>query len=281
MIFKRIIATDLQVTHTNLLLIVVDSMYPTCYRRLEVTPVNISPLEYANSTGDKPCHKIPLNALKRRRLENCFTEHPLEHEIKECGGASELTVSLSLLYVIIAGCVSQLCSFDSPLWLQIHVTLVVPSTKRRLLFYYKMQINQREMNNQRQLHLSIHNCTILQSKRNENDLIKLTSKRVELNSFFSVCKNLCKFFMFLFSFPRKYLMKYFAICVSSKINAAEDSTLHLASCIIDNTRRALIEKKKEIMHTRGDAHERARLALCTEQIFVRREPHVVTRNSKI
>ncbi|XP_029664850.1 voltage-dependent calcium channel subunit alpha-2/delta-3 isoform X2 [Formica exsecta] len=89
-----------KVTHTNLLLVVVNSMYSTCYERLEVTPVNISPLEYTNSTADKPCHKIPLNALKRRRLKNCFTEHPLELEI-DCGGASELTMSLLLLWITI------------------------------------------------------------------------------------------------------------------------------------------------------------------------------------
>ncbi|XP_014474755.1 PREDICTED: voltage-dependent calcium channel subunit alpha-2/delta-3 isoform X2 [Dinoponera quadriceps] len=90
-----------RVTHTNLLLVVVDSMYPTCYRRLEVTPVNIEPTEYTNGTAEKPCHKIPLNALKRRRLESCFTEHPLEYEIHDCGGASGL--SLTLLCIVIAG----------------------------------------------------------------------------------------------------------------------------------------------------------------------------------
>jgi voltage-dependent calcium channel alpha-2/delta-4 len=110
---EKIIDNDLQVAHTNLLLVVVDSMYPTCYKRLEVTPVNISPHEYTNSMDDKPCHKIPLNALKRRRLESCFTEHPLEHEIKECGGASGLTMSSLLLYIIIARYVLQLCSFIS------------------------------------------------------------------------------------------------------------------------------------------------------------------------
>lgn len=93
---------NLQVAHTNLLLVVVDSMYPTCYRRLEVTPVNVEPAEYTNSTIEKPCHKIPLNALKRRRLENCFTEHPLEYEIDDCGSASGLTVSLMLFCVVFA-----------------------------------------------------------------------------------------------------------------------------------------------------------------------------------
>lgn len=91
-----------RVTHTNLLLVVVNSMYPTCYKRLEVTPISISPLEYTNSTVDKPCHKIPLNALKRRRLKSCFTEHPLELEI-DCGGASELTMSLLLSWITVLG----------------------------------------------------------------------------------------------------------------------------------------------------------------------------------
>ncbi|KAG5312428.1 CA2D3 protein, partial [Acromyrmex insinuator] len=91
-----------RVAHTNLLLVVVDSMYPTCLDiKLEVTPVNISPLEYANNTGDKPCHKIPLNTLKRRRLKSCFTEHPLEHMTYDCG-ASELMVSLLLLHITVA-----------------------------------------------------------------------------------------------------------------------------------------------------------------------------------
>ncbi|XP_011058965.1 PREDICTED: voltage-dependent calcium channel subunit alpha-2/delta-3-like isoform X1 [Acromyrmex echinatior] len=91
-----------RVAHTNLLLVVVDSMYPTCLDiKLEVTPVNISPLEYANNTGDKPCHKIPLNTLKRRRLKSCFTEHPLEHMTYGCG-ASELMVSLLLLHITVA-----------------------------------------------------------------------------------------------------------------------------------------------------------------------------------
>lgn len=99
---------DLQVAHTNLLLVVVDSMYPTCYKRLEVTPVNIDPTEYTNGTMEKPCHKIPLNDLKRRRLESCFTEHPLEYEIDDCGGASGSTISLMLLCVVV---IRILCVF--------------------------------------------------------------------------------------------------------------------------------------------------------------------------
>lgn len=64
--------------------------------------MTISPLEYANGSESAPCHKIPLNDLKRRRLEGCFTEHPLEYEIEDCGGASQLTVSLLLFSTVVA-----------------------------------------------------------------------------------------------------------------------------------------------------------------------------------
>lgn len=95
-----------RVPHTNLLLVVVDALYPTCYKRLEVTPVNISPYEYTNGTENRPCHKIPLNDLKRRRLAGCFTEHPLEHEIEACGRASGLIASLFCIVVV-----QILCTF--------------------------------------------------------------------------------------------------------------------------------------------------------------------------
>ncbi|XP_043503016.1 voltage-dependent calcium channel subunit alpha-2/delta-3 isoform X1 [Polistes fuscatus] len=89
-----------RVPHTNLLFLVVDSLYPTCYERLRVTPVTISPFEYTNGLEDRPCHKIPLNDLKRRRLEGCFTEHPLEHEIEACGRGSENNISALLIFLV-------------------------------------------------------------------------------------------------------------------------------------------------------------------------------------
>ncbi|KAK2575608.1 hypothetical protein KPH14_011312 [Odynerus spinipes] len=90
-----------RVPHTNLLLVVIDSMFPTCYDRLQVTPVTISPFEYTNGMEDRPCHKIPLNDLKRRRLEGCFTEHPLEHEIEACGRGSRQNISFLLLSIVV------------------------------------------------------------------------------------------------------------------------------------------------------------------------------------
>ena len=56
---------------------------------------------YTNSTDGSPCHKIPLNDLSRRRLESCFTEHPLEDEIEACGGTSGLKVCFTLIIMII------------------------------------------------------------------------------------------------------------------------------------------------------------------------------------
>ncbi|XP_033217688.1 voltage-dependent calcium channel subunit alpha-2/delta-3 isoform X2 [Belonocnema kinseyi] len=91
-----------KVPHTNLLLIVV-SMYGetcTCFdytTRSEEIDVGT----YTNSTDGSPCHKIPLNGLSRRRLESCFTEHPLEDEIQACGGTSGLTVCYTLFFMII------------------------------------------------------------------------------------------------------------------------------------------------------------------------------------
>ncbi|KAL0134742.1 hypothetical protein PUN28_001483 [Cardiocondyla obscurior] len=84
------------VGHTNLVLVVVNSLFPTCYKRLEVGPVSISPLEYTNGIDDKPCHKIPLNNLKKRKLKNCFSEYIPDHENHTCGG-SALMMSFSLL----------------------------------------------------------------------------------------------------------------------------------------------------------------------------------------
>ncbi|XP_043273929.1 voltage-dependent calcium channel subunit alpha-2/delta-3 isoform X2 [Venturia canescens] len=94
-----------RVPATNLLLLVVDSMYWTCHEKLEVTAKNIDPSEYPNGTEPSPCHKKHLNDLPRRRLENCYAEHPLEEEIDACGRATTLPhfsirTSLFILFII-------------------------------------------------------------------------------------------------------------------------------------------------------------------------------------
>ncbi|CAG9816684.1 unnamed protein product [Phaedon cochleariae] len=44
-----------------------------------------------------PCQKRNLNNLERRRLKGCYNEHPLEHEIIDCGRAIPLKVNIALL----------------------------------------------------------------------------------------------------------------------------------------------------------------------------------------
>ncbi|XP_014299368.1 voltage-dependent calcium channel subunit alpha-2/delta-3 isoform X1 [Microplitis demolitor] len=93
------------VPNTNLLLVVVDTLFPTCYERLEVLPVQIDPSEYTNDTEPAPCHKKKLNDLPRRRLEKCFTEHPEEDEIDQCGRGTRLHnsihINILLLFILV------------------------------------------------------------------------------------------------------------------------------------------------------------------------------------
>ncbi|XP_049832562.1 voltage-dependent calcium channel subunit alpha-2/delta-3-like isoform X1 [Schistocerca gregaria] len=77
-----------RVPHTSLLLVVVDSMRPTCFSHLSAK----SELVDYNDT-EHPCHKLPLNKLPRSRFSACFTEDPREELDKYCGAAAEAKVS--------------------------------------------------------------------------------------------------------------------------------------------------------------------------------------------
>lgn len=61
--FKRI-------PYSNLLLVVVNTEHQSCNPYVTSSPVEI---EYDEKF---PCHKLKLNDLPRRRLDECFTEHP-------------------------------------------------------------------------------------------------------------------------------------------------------------------------------------------------------------
>ncbi|KAK0182558.1 hypothetical protein PV327_000684, partial [Microctonus hyperodae] len=78
------------VPYTNLLLVVVNTLYPSCYERLEVLPEEIDPSEYPEGTEPAPCHKKSLGDLPRRPLEECFTEHSEEEQILQCGRGTRL-----------------------------------------------------------------------------------------------------------------------------------------------------------------------------------------------
>lgn len=59
-----------RIAHTNLLLVVVDGAHSTCAVRVSAKPTQ---MEYPE---EFPCYKLSLNDLPRRRLDDCFTEHP-------------------------------------------------------------------------------------------------------------------------------------------------------------------------------------------------------------
>ncbi|XP_073994838.1 voltage-dependent calcium channel subunit alpha-2/delta-3-like isoform X3 [Rhodnius prolixus] len=64
-----------RVQHTNLLLIVVNALYQSCYRPMSA---RMKKVEYNDSMAHMaPCHKLNLNSLPRRPLTGCFNTHHL------------------------------------------------------------------------------------------------------------------------------------------------------------------------------------------------------------
>lgn len=59
-----------RIPHSNLLLVVVDASFSTCHTHVSAQPTK---MEYDE---EFPCYKLSLNDLPRRRLDECFTEHP-------------------------------------------------------------------------------------------------------------------------------------------------------------------------------------------------------------
>ena len=46
-----------------------------------------------------PCHKLEMNNLLRRRLDECFTQHEDEDDVHYCGGAAQGQVIGGLMLV--------------------------------------------------------------------------------------------------------------------------------------------------------------------------------------
>ncbi|KAG8309216.1 Voltage-dependent calcium channel subunit alpha-2/delta-4 [Homalodisca vitripennis] len=63
-----------RIPHTNLLLIVVKALFPTCSK--ESTTEFKEELYLAEPDPKIPCVKLYLNTLPRRRLAGCYNEHP-------------------------------------------------------------------------------------------------------------------------------------------------------------------------------------------------------------
>uniref|UniRef100_A0A336MH80 CSON014735 protein n=1 Tax=Culicoides sonorensis TaxID=179676 RepID=A0A336MH80_CULSO len=85
-----------RIPRSNLLLVVVNSSYPSedPYYKETTEPVTINYIE------PFPCHKLNLNDLPRRRLEECFTEHPEEEEFAKCSLGIKLN-SIQTVFVLI------------------------------------------------------------------------------------------------------------------------------------------------------------------------------------
>ncbi|KDR23040.1 Voltage-dependent calcium channel subunit alpha-2/delta-3 [Zootermopsis nevadensis] len=82
------------IPHTNLVFVVIKSTFETCYKM-----VSSSSEEILYNGTDHPCQKVFLNDLPRRRISGCFSEHPLEHDVKLCGGCHSLRAR-ALLFVV-------------------------------------------------------------------------------------------------------------------------------------------------------------------------------------
>lgn len=60
-----------RIPYSNLLLLVIDaSQSPGCSVKVSAQPTEMGYDE------EFPCYKLSLNDLERRRLDECFTEHP-------------------------------------------------------------------------------------------------------------------------------------------------------------------------------------------------------------
>ncbi|CAH1392783.1 unnamed protein product [Nezara viridula] len=91
-----------RVPHTNLLLIVVNVLHQSCYRKLSSTMERIE-YRHSNNTNSSlspsSCQKLMLNSLPRRSLSGCFNTHPSESEFYQCSEASSFKPCL--LWIIV------------------------------------------------------------------------------------------------------------------------------------------------------------------------------------
>lgn len=56
-----------------------------------------------------PCHKLEMNNLMRRRLDECFTTHEEEADVHYCGHAGRVWASAMLVLVSLVGVLGMLC----------------------------------------------------------------------------------------------------------------------------------------------------------------------------
>ncbi|XP_037958547.1 voltage-dependent calcium channel subunit alpha-2/delta-3 [Teleopsis dalmanni] len=87
-----------KIPNTNLLLVVVNVLMPSKGVRLTTEPQII---EY---DAEFPCYKLNMSFYERRRIEECYTEHPMEELFTYCGDASFIqfnAVSIGLAVILL------------------------------------------------------------------------------------------------------------------------------------------------------------------------------------
>ncbi|BES90454.1 VWA N-terminal [Nesidiocoris tenuis] len=94
--------------HTNLLLIVVNTLHQSCFREVSN---RMEKIEYDNphdNNSTPSCNKLNLNYLPRRPLTGCFNYHPMEMEIIQCGTGNPLLAMPFIYLVALSLCVHLL-----------------------------------------------------------------------------------------------------------------------------------------------------------------------------
>uniref|UniRef100_A0A182WHK4 VWFA domain-containing protein n=1 Tax=Anopheles minimus TaxID=112268 RepID=A0A182WHK4_9DIPT len=95
-----------RIPRSNLLMIIVENEYKVDRVVLSAEPEVIS----HNESEALPCVKTKLNFLPRRRLEECYTEHPDEELVAQCGSGSRLTIQLTVVISTIVSLLLYRCA---------------------------------------------------------------------------------------------------------------------------------------------------------------------------
>ncbi|XP_052896426.1 voltage-dependent calcium channel subunit alpha-2/delta-3 [Anopheles moucheti] len=95
-----------RIPRSNLLMIIVENEYKVDRVVLSAQPEVIA----HNESEALPCVKTKLNFLHRRRLEECYTEHPDEELVAQCGSGSRLTIQLTVVISTIVSLLLYRCA---------------------------------------------------------------------------------------------------------------------------------------------------------------------------
>ncbi|XP_018576080.1 voltage-dependent calcium channel subunit alpha-2/delta-3 isoform X2 [Anoplophora glabripennis] len=88
-----------KIPHSNLILLVVDTMCPCGSKQLSIIPQEVN---YESKNGG--CLHKPKDSLYRRRPPKCINYHPEETEIHICGSASKMPIITIALLLGIGNC---------------------------------------------------------------------------------------------------------------------------------------------------------------------------------